>query len=273
MKTTRVLRTRIALGFLAATFCFAAAANAQWDIQAYWQCRHLGWSAFTDFRSMQGVTSFECGGACDDSSHNQPTSWVDFTGGISQSQEDHSDSFFGPLSGEWNGCSSSGTQVSTGTRWIAGINQGWDRWPTQWGYGQYWMEDISFVTGSTETMHTPFGSVYDLDCISGWVSWLWGGSCPKDVVGTIVWDNFPVTAHLAAGSPVVTGTEYGYGSGYARWNLVGDTGVFCSAPENSCQSVVCSDLHVRGAFECSWTIYDPCHHIPPYMEIPNECIR
>lgn len=271
--TTNRVRTRTVLGFLVSAFFSAVIAQAQWEIQTYWECRQGPWSAYTNYRSMEGRTSFECGGICDDSSHNQPTSWVDFTGGISQSQQDHSDSFFGPLSGEWNGCAPSGSQVSTGVRWIDGVNQGWDRWPTRWGSGQYWMEDISFVTGGTDTMRAPYGSIYDLDCAPGWISWTWGGSCPKAIVGTIYWDNFPVTAHLAAGNPVVTGTGYGPGSGYARWNLVGDTGVFCSTPDNSCQSSVCADLHVRGTFECTWTSYDPCQHIPPHMEIPNECIR
>lgn len=275
MTTNRVFPVSLSFGLiLIAVLALAGPAFAQWEIQTYWECRRGPWSAFTTYRSMEGMTIFECGGICDDSSHSQPTSWVDITGGISQSQEDHSDSFRGPLSGEWNGCASYGSsQVSTGTYWIEGLNQGWDRWPAYWAWGQYGMEDISFLNGSTDTMRNPYGSVYDLDCAPGWISWLWGGSCPKDVIGTIYWDNFPVTAYLAAGSPVATGTEWGYGSGYARWNLVGDTGVFCSSPANGCQSVVCSDLHVRSTYECTWTIYDPCHHIPPEMEIPAECIR
>ena len=46
---------------------------------------------------------------------------------------------------------------------------------------------------------------------------------------------------------MVTGTEWDYGSGYARWNLVGDTGVCCSSPANGCESVVCSNLQVLPA--------------------------
>jgi hypothetical protein len=276
MKTNRVSKVLVILGLMtAASLSLAASAAAQWDIQTYWECRRGSWSAYTNYRSMVGTTLFECGsGICDDSSHTQPTSWVDFTGGISQSQDDHSDSFFGPLSGEWDGCAAwSSNQVSTGVRWIESVNQGWDRWPTSWNWGQYWDQDISFLNESTDTMHSPYGSIYDLDCAPGWISWLWGGSCPKNIVGTVYWDNFPVTAHLAAGSPVATGTEWGYGSGYARWDLVGDTGVFCSTPASGCESVVCADLHVRSTFECTWTLYDPCQHIPPQMEIPSECIR
>src|SRR5262245_8127833 len=221
MKANCVHSSWFALGLaLAAGLGLASTASAQWEIQTYWECHRAPWSAYTNYRGMEGQTLFECGGGiCDDSSHSQPTSWVDFTGGISQSQEDHSDSFFGPLSVEWNGCDSYVSQLPTGVRWIVGINQGWDRWPAPWGSGRYRMEAISFVTGTHDTVRTPFGSVYDLDCLPGWLSWLWGGSCPKDVIGTIYWDNFPVTAYLAAGSPIVTGTEYGYGYGYALWNL------------------------------------------------------
>lgn len=41
-----------------------------------------------------------------------------------------------------------------------------------WGWNQYGMEDISFLSGSTDTVRNPGGSVYDLDCASGWISWL-----------------------------------------------------------------------------------------------------
>jgi hypothetical protein len=194
---------------------------------------------------------------------------VDIAGGISQSAEDISDTFFGPLNGEWNGCTNN-VQVSTGMRWIEGINQSWERWPQQWGSGQYFTDDISFITGSSGAMNYPFASVYDLDCISGWLSWLWGGSCPKDVVGTIYWENFPVTAHLAGGNPVVS---YNYGTpyGWARWYLLGDAGVACSSPENSCESVVCADLHVFSTLECTWETYDPCANLSPDMVPPPEC--
>jgi hypothetical protein len=265
-------KTILALGLAAASCLALAQGHAAHAQQGYWQCRQAPWSAYTEYRKMEGLTSFECGGICGDNSHTQPTSWVDITGGISQSQEDHSDTFFGPLNGEWNGCAASNsTQVSTGAKWMVGINQGWDRWPHQWGSGQYGMEDLSFITGSTGTMNTPYGSIYDLDCAPGWISWIWGGSCPKNIVGTIYWDNFPVTAYLAAGNPVVS-YDYGSGQGYVRWNLVGDTGVFCSIPEDGCQSVVCSDLHVRSSLECTWEIYNPCEHLLPNMEIPSECI-
>lgn len=72
---------------------------------------------------------------------------------------------------------------------------------------------------------------------------------------------------------MATGIEWGYGSGYARWKLVGDTGIFCSSTANGCQSIVYSDLHVRSSYECIWTTYAPCGDIPPEMEIPVECIR
>ena len=239
-----------------------AAPSAALAASGYWNCTKGGWSAYTTVRAMEGGTAFECGGICDDSSHNQPTSWVDFTGGISQSQEDHSNSFFGPLSGEWNGCASYGSsQTSTGAQWIEGINQSWDRWPGVWYSVRYLMANLSFLNGRTAYMNNPYGSVYDLDCVSGWISWTWGGSCPKDVIGTIYWDNFPVTAHLVAGNPVMANPRDPYSSGFAKWELRGDTGVFCSTPANGCESVVCSDLHVRSTFQCTWVPPDDC----PYL--------
>jgi len=264
------IHSTVVLLAVTTTMALALPATVSAQVQSYWECHRAAWSAYTTYRGMEGATFFECGGGlCGDSSHTQPTSWVDFTGGISQSQNDHSDSFFGPLSGEWNGCAPNGTsQSSSGGRWIESINQAWDRWPTLWGNGQYGDTDISFLNESTDTMHTPYGSIYDLDCAPGWLSWLWGGSCPKDIVGTIYWDNFPVTAHLAAGNPVFNG----FGYGYARWDLVGDTGVFCSQPDTGCESVVCSDLHVRSTYECTWTTYNPCDHLLPRMEVPVDCL-
>jgi hypothetical protein len=227
--------------------------------RGYWNCIKGGWSAYTTVRVMEGGTAFECGGICGDDSHTQPTSWVDFTGGISQSQEDHSDSFFGPDSGEWNGCASFGSsQTSTGVRWIEGVNQGWDRWPTTWFTAHWTASNLSSFNGRTAPMNSPYGSVYDLDCAPGWLSWMWGGSCPKDVIGTIYWDNFPVTSHLVDGDPVVADPTDPYGWGFAKWELRGDTEAFCSTPANGCESVVCSDLHVRSTFQCTWVAPDGC---------------
>ena len=96
--------------------------------------------------------------------------------------------------------------------------------------------------------------------MSGWVSWTWGGSCPKDVIGTIYRDNFPVTAHLVAGNPVVADLLDPFGSGFVKWELRGDTGTFCSTPSNGCESAVCSDLHVRSTFQCTW--------MPPTEDCP-----
>lgn len=231
--------------------CLGQGASAY--TSGYWSCHQGGWSAYTTYRSMEGLTSFECGGICGDDSHNQPYSWVDFTGGISQSQQNTSDSFFGPFSGEWNGCASTGaSQVSTGVKWIEGINQSWDRWPNAWWSSNY-AGDMTSFSNYSSPMRTPYGSVYDLDCAPGWISWTWGGSCPKEVIGTIYWDNFPVTSRLIAGNPVPD--VYG-GYGYAKWELAGDTGVFCSTPANGCESVICSDLHVRNYFECTWIPVD-----------------
>jgi hypothetical protein len=240
-------------------FCLSQTATAAINsgyTSGYWNCQKSGWGAYTTYRSMEGATAFECGGGCGDNSHNQPYSWVDFTGGISQSQQDHSDSFFGPVGGEWNGCAFSGTsQVSNGYKPIDGVNQAWDRWPLGWYTSTYSDADISFWNDSSAPMRNPYGSVYDLDCAPGWISWTWGGSCPKEVIGTVFWDDFAVTARLVAGDPVA---DVAGGYGYARWELAGDTGVFCSTPANGCESVVCSDMHVRSSFQCVWVPIDNC---------------
>lgn len=143
---------------------------------------------------------------------------------------------------------------------MEGINQTWDRWPSGWTTARYSRANLSIFNQYTSYMNNPFGSIYDLDCVSGWVSWTWGGSCPKDLIGTINWDNFPVTSYLVAGNPVIDDPTDPYGSGFAKWELRGDTGVFCSTPSNGCESIVCSDLHVRNTFQCTW--------MPPTEDCP-----
>lgn len=218
----------------------------------YWACARWSWTATTTERSMIGQTQFECGpGHCGDSSHTQPLSWVDIWGGISQSCEDHSTSFWGPWAGEWDGCRTLGTQVSTGVRAIEGINQSWDRLPTRWKSGYYYDEDISYF-GVTQNMNQPFASVYDLDtCITG------------DIIGTIYWPNFPVTATLLGGDP-----SDPHGVGYAKWALQGSTGVSCSTKQSSCETVVCSDLVVSSTFECIWEVEEDDCLSNPEMNCP-----
>jgi hypothetical protein len=242
------------------------------ELEYFWDCTKSPWTAYTTYRSMEGWTAFECGGGCGDTGHSQPYSWVDITGGISQSQEDHSDSFYGPVSGEWDGCALQGShQESTGVRNIVGLDESWDRWPLGFRSVRIDQNDISFLNGSSWPMRTPFASVYDLDC-APWIGWIWGGSCPKDIIGTIYWGDFPVTARLLSGNPVAHEFQ---AFGGANWILEGDALVACSAPENGCQSVVCADLHVRANFQCTRKAIDPiqemCRNMDPRLIPPPEC--
>jgi hypothetical protein len=202
----------------------------------YWDCRRYGWWAGTTHRSMNGATKFECGGLCNDASHTQPESWVDISGGISNKCDDHSDSFYGPIAGEWNGCTVFGgpsSQASSGLRTIESVDQGWDRWPSAWYSGHYYMDDMSFYNDYTASMNHPFASIYDLDmCFH------------KDIFGTIYYPNFPVTSRLKSGDP--SDPYYGY----ARWDINGATGTSCSTVSSWCENQVCSDLHVASSFEC-----------------------
>lgn len=227
----------------------------------YWDCWRYGWWAGTTDRRMQSHTKIECGGSflliggtCGDKSHSQPNTWVDIAGGISQKCDDHSTSFWGPYSGEWNGCTyyfgGTTNQVSTGLKTIDSVNQSWDRWPNSWYGGHYYTTDMSFYNNHTANMRDPYGSVYDLDYCSF-----------KQIMGTMYWGNFPVTSRLAAGNPA---DPY---YGWARWDINGATGVSCSGIESSCANVVCSDLHVASSFECYYVedwcdpYYDPwCYY-------------
>ena len=202
---------------------------------ACWQCSHDGWEAWTSYRSIGAPLRFECGcGTCGDSCspfHSPGYSWVDFVGGISSECDDHSDSFYGPYSGEWYGCSAFG-QSASGWKKIASVsNPWWDRWPLRWRPATYEADDISFLLES-DTMRDPFGTVYDLD-----KCW------DIDPIGTVSWGNFPVQASLLSGS---TTPE----QGFAVFYLEGHAGVSCGSWEGDCRSVVCSDLHVYGHLRC-----------------------
>jgi hypothetical protein len=209
---------------------------------AYWDC-YGNWEAWTNRREMRGATNFECKGSyapwpgkCGDWSHTAGNTWVDILGGISQSCQDHSDTFFGPLSGEWNGCkSSSSTQSSDGRKDIAGINQWWDRWPGGTYNGPYDPWTLNGYIGATFFMRDPYASVYDLDTCS----------IVQDV-GTIFWGNFAIQSQLIAGHPLDTG------AGYVAFEFSGSAGLNCSGLEDECQTVVCADLSVRKQLNCVW---------------------
>lgn len=236
--------------------------------QGYWDCRKSGWSAYTTERKMLGDTKFECLGSlyggpgiCGDKSHGSPGTWVDIAGGISQSCDDHSSSFYGyfedgdsaPVGagGEWNGCTiyygppyTTSPQVSYGQRNIDGINQGWDRWPNAYWSGFYYVWGCPNFSGGAP-MRNPFASIYDLDTCTF-----------KSIIGTVYWPNFSVNGTLAQQYDC----EGNYG--YVRYDLAGDTGSSCSSPASWCESTVCADLHVRSSMECFFVptgcnVYDP----------------
>ncbi|MEZ4362658.1 MAG: hypothetical protein R3B48_20875 [Kofleriaceae bacterium] len=257
-----------AITLLVGALLALGARDARAQQAGYWDCRR-SYGAFTTERKMLGDTKFECLGSafggpgiCGDKSHGSPGTWVDIVGGISQTCDDHSDSFYGyftdgdsaPIGpgGEWNGCTirygapyTTSPQVSYGARGIAGINQGWDRWPDAWWSGYYMISGCPQANWSS-AMRGPFASIYDLDTCSF-----------KSIVGTIYWPNFQVSSQLAQ--------QYDCdGSyGYVSYDLIGDTGTSCSSPANWCESTVCADLHIRGRFECFF-VPTGCDYYNPY---------
>lgn len=246
MQDANTIRQRLRTATLLTLLCLGSFAVPAAQAQGEWRCDPGPWSAWTTERRMEGITRFECGGGiCGDSSHTQPTSWVDFVGGISEQCDNHSTSYYGPLSGEWNGCvgDPNVVQTSTGRRDIESVDQGWDRWPAKYASLTRSEPDISHLTGS-DNMRDPFGTVYDLD-----------GCLFKDLIATIYWGNFPVTATLVDGDPSDPSTD-----GYAVWTLSGSSaGVKCSGvrePLGVCGSKICSNLHVAGSYRCDW-VGDP----------------
>jgi len=237
--------------------------------EGYWECVRGDWSAGTRTRSMQSDTHFECGGhaGCPDSSHTQPTTWVDIVGGISDSCEDHSTSFLGPEGGEWNGCTASypdhGGPPQTADGWarIEGVNQYWDRWPWTWRSGRYGGCDLSYAL-TTDSIYDAFASVYDLDFCSD-----------KQFIGTIRWGNVPVTGYLAGGSPVPSSCTDTNGTGWLSVWLNGEAPVACSGIENACASDVCADLWVAAEFSCTWVPPRECRGVGEYCSAyhnPND---
>jgi hypothetical protein len=228
----------------------------------YWTCSRGPWYASTSYRAMQAPTRFECGIGCPDASHTQPNTWVDIVGGISQSCEDHSDSFFGPYSGEWNGCSiaypAPNWQISTYSKPIAGVNQNWDRWPTTWRNGRYDQCSLSSLV-TTAYMQNAFATVYDLDYCS-----------QKQLIGTIPWGNVPVTARVQYGSTSPTSCTSTGGTGSVQLTLEGGRGSACSGVENSCANVVCANLSVRGSLSCTWSPPQTCNDAGAYCNAYNN---
>jgi len=215
-----------------------------------WQCL-LVWSAGTSDRRMAG-TELECGLLhCGDTSHTQPETWVDIVGGISESCEDHSTSFWGPVNGEWDGCTEA-AQQSTGYQAIEGVNQTaewWrpqgaghvDVWDDGWCYDPWTGPDpppyVWFAGGSTIDLPNSgaFASVYDLDyCIS------------KQLAGTIYWPDFVVTAEVVTDDPEHKVTYFG-----------GQAPLACAEGWGCENDLLCADLIVQGVQTCTWYWDEP----------------
>lgn len=232
---------------------------------------------------MQG-THLECGWfTCSDHSHSAGESWVDIVGGISQTCEDHSTSFYGPHGGEWDMCDQYGftNQRSTGQRWITGVNQHWDRFPQIGGCPPQ----------PVVHMNHPFMSIYDLDyCFD------------KQLAGTIYFSNFPLHATRLAGdcdNPYSNVVRYAFTGGdsvkccggdqtcqtyeIARyWDWSCSAYSYCSDYQSTCDfdtgecvqydtqcfqphceggcsnNKLCSDLQVVGTYTCTWYEPPPC---------------
>lgn len=207
----------------------------------HWRCEQAPWSAETTRREMRGPTRFECGGLrCGDLSHSQPSSWVDIVGGLSDSCEDHSPSFYGPDDGEWNGClDAADAQVSVGPQPIDGLDLDASFWPRPWDElaGPIATDALrAALEGRQDHLRDPFATVYDLDFCAF-----------KQLIGTITWGEVPVVAHLRDGDPDDPRTR-----GWARFAIEGEAPLACSALEGDCTNVVCADLRVRTEVTCVW---------------------
>jgi hypothetical protein len=224
--------------------------------KGHWDCTRY-WTAGTTFRSMSG-TKIECGGDifwlgvpgyCGDLSHSQPTSWIDIAGGLSQTCDDHSTSFYGPLSGEWDGCTAA-YQQSTGYQPIASLEQQASFWPFVGGVHDVWDDDYCYTSSdphgpppyvwyygpATFTVNGVFATVYDLDtCIV------------KQLMGTIYWPSFTVTSQINTDE-----------TDYKLVYISGSVGTACATPQSSCENdSLCADLSVQAVQECTWTWNDP----------------
>lgn len=218
------------------------------EARTRWQCTKGPWRAFTTIRQMRGTTRFECGGGipwlgipgiCGDMAHTENESWVDIVGGLSQSCEDHSDSFYGPVNGEWQGCFGGGIQESTGRKQIAGVAQYQGFWPTSFDYIGF----TSLVTNIRSSIESrvdhvsgAWSSVYDLD------------KCTfVKIIGSIYYPTFAVWPVLNGGDPDASGP------GWATFLIRGSTGLSCSVKQSSCETVVCSDLQVEATLYCEYS--------------------
>ena len=228
-----------------------------------WTCTTYGWGAGTTFRSMQG-TRFECGGGiplvipgiCGDTSHSQPESWVDIAGGLSQSCDDHSSSFFGPLSGQWDGCNPYALQVSSGYQTVESVNNASAWWPFPGGVQDVWSDGfcenpllgpspppyVWFTQPANFTVSGVFATVYDLDtCID------------KQLIGSVYWADFTVVATVVTDTPTYKVTQ-----------ATGQAPVACAVQENECTNdVLCSDLAVNTTQVCEWRWDNPMTRCDP----------
>lgn len=218
--------------------------------RGHWSC-YVSHEIGTTYRQMQG-TRFECGwGICSDTSHSQPESWVDIVGGVSNHCDDHSSSFWGPLGGEWNGCSMV-NQISTGYQRIESADG--VPWPDLGGiplsnegpsYCIYpYIENpppppggmSSILDNYSAPVSGAFATVYDLD-------YCWD----KQLIGTVYWNAFTVSGGIVTETPT-----------YIESRVAGQAPVACATPENACTNdVLCADLAMDIVQVCAWVWDQP----------------
>ncbi|MBI2498944.1 hypothetical protein HYV88_01740 [Candidatus Woesearchaeota archaeon] len=203
-----------------------------------WSCVQGNWKAFTTVREMNNPTQFECGLLkCGDVSHTQPYSWVDIVGGISKICNDHSDSFFGPNDGQWNGCAKTGTQTSSGTKIIDSIDQSASIWPTYWyeksnqdSYPSDKLMDL--FQQHEENIDYLHMEIQDLDnCVA------------MQYIGLIDYKDLKVKSYLSSGSPYSPNQD-------VTFLIDGKIDKKCSKKRDECENIVCSDLNIRNEINC-----------------------
>jgi hypothetical protein len=253
------------LGFgLVATTLVLAANSAHAD--PCWSCwREV--AAHTHYRSIEQFTGFECNdgfspwaGHCGDRGHTPGNlTWMDWTGGLSESCDDHDHGFYGPNQGEWHGCTmdysvweSWRQQVSTGSRWVGGVNRWWSAWQAELYEGDHSADQIASLGNRTIYMIDASGRLSDLD-----------GCWIQQHIGTVNWGSFPLWSYIYYGDPynLVPGATVGV-------QADGHAGTSCSPEGSMCNPQFCSDLQVGITLHCAYQ--SECGASPPPPRGPIE---
>jgi len=231
-----------------ATILVLSAGSAHSD--PCWSCwRQV--AAHTHYRSIEQFTGFECNsgwtpwaGHCGDRGHSYGLTWMDWTGGVSASCNDHDHGFYGPNQGEWHGCTmdyapweSWRRQESTGGRWVGGVNRWWSAWPAELYEGYHSPDQIASLHERTIYMRDASGRLSDLDTCSF-----------QQHLGWVNWGNFPLWSYIYYGDP------YNLTPGATvAVQADGHAGVACSPEGTSmCNPQFCSDLQVGITLHCDY---------------------